>query len=79
MFDSVAAYETKDVNVTRLAQPERVRAVVATASLLFGARAADVATFAAVTTLLLPVALAACWLPARRVTRVDPMLALRGE
>ncbi len=48
-------------------------------SLLFGVSPTDPATFAAVAALLLAVAMAACWIPARRAARVDPMIALRYE
>jgi predicted permease len=49
------------------------------ASLLFSVRPEDPFTLCLVALILMAVALAACWIPARRAMRVDPVIAIRGE
>jgi putative ABC transport system permease protein len=56
-----------------------IAAARAMSSLLFGVTATDPATFALISILLMVVALLACYLPARRAAKIDPIVALRRE
>ncbi|QYM80668.1 ABC transporter permease [Horticoccus luteus] len=49
------------------------------ASMLFGVSAHDPLTFAVIATTIAAIAALACWIPARRATRVDPLIALRAD
>ena len=48
-------------------------------SVLFGVSANDPLIYATVTLVLIAAAIVACWLPARRASRVNPMITLRAE
>jgi putative ABC transport system permease protein len=55
------------------------RLMTSFSTLLYGVKSSDPATFALIALLLLTVAFVACWLPARRASKVDPLMALRHD
>ena len=71
--------ETRANRASRLALLALSRSARLLSSLLFEVRADDPATLGAVVSLLFAVALLACYIPARRAMRADPMIALRYE
>lgn len=62
-----------------LGVPAAIAVATTLQSLLFGVAPVDIPTIAAASVLMLAVGVAACYLPARRATRVDPLSALRTE
>jgi predicted permease len=62
-----------------LGLPLALAAARLTTSLLYGVKPWDVATFTLIPMLLVVVSLIACWIPSRRASRVDPMVALRVD
>jgi predicted permease len=62
-----------------LGLPLALFAAKLTTSLLYGVKPRDVVTFTLVPLLLIAVSLIACWIPSRRASRVDPMVALRVD
>ena len=62
-----------------LGLPAALAAAKLSSSILYGVRPHDLATFLAVPLFLCAIAWMACWLPARRASRVDPQIALRYE
>jgi ABC-type antimicrobial peptide transport system permease subunit len=62
-----------------LGLPAALVAAKFSSSFLYGVRPHDLVTFLTVPLLLLAIALVACWIPARRASRIEPQSALRYE
>jgi len=79
-FDTFAAYQGYGaLALTGRGEPVRVAVNCMMKDLLFGVSPSDPKIYGGIAALLAGVALMACWIPARRATRLDPMAVLRGE
>ena len=67
------------IGIVHRARRRRSASALVLSRVLYGLQPMDAGVFAGVTVLLLGVSALACYLPARRATRVDPLIALRAE
>ncbi|MBO0862579.1 MAG: hypothetical protein J2P21_29580 [Chloracidobacterium sp.] len=80
---AAALCQREETSITRLPGSDRLLASLALTpwleGLLFGVSVTDPLTFGSISSLLIIVALLACWIPARRATKIDPLQSIRSE